>query len=99
MRKGFDGLCGLVSLHMGQDPSSGEVFIFINKRRNQIKILHWEQGGFVLYHKRLERGTFEKIDFDENLKSCQIPWSSLVMLTEGVSMKNIRNRERYKIEK
>ena len=99
MRKGFDGLCGLVCSQMGQDPSSGEVFIFINKRRNQVKILHWEQGGFVLYYKRLERGTFEKIDFDESGKSCQISWSSLVMLVEGVSMKNIKKRERYKIEK
>jgi hypothetical protein len=99
MRKGFDGLCGLVTSQFARDPASGEVFIFINKRRNQLKVLHWEQGGFVMYFKRLERGTFEQIIFDENQKCYQILWTQLVMLVEGVSMKNIKKRERYKIEK
>lgn len=96
MRKGFDGLYGLVVGELRRDPATGEVYIFINKRRNQLKILHWEQGGFVLYFKRLERGTFEQIVFDENQKSYQVSWTQLVMLVEGVSIKNIKKRERYK---
>ena len=59
MRKGFDGLCGLVHTEIGRRPVSGEVFIFVYLQREKIKMLHWKQGGFVLYYKRLERGTFE----------------------------------------
>jgi transposase len=59
MRKSFDGLCGLVSGRLGQSPMSGDVFIFINKPRNRIKLLRWEAGGFVLFYKRLESGMFE----------------------------------------
>lgn len=59
MRMGYDGLCGLVTGRIGRDPMCGDVFIFINKPRNRIKLLRWEQGSFVLFYKRLENGTFE----------------------------------------
>lgn len=59
MRKSFDGLSGLVRSVLLCDPLSGDIFIFLNARRNQIKLLAWEQDGFAVYHKRLERGTFE----------------------------------------
>ena len=59
MRKSFDGLCGLVASGMKRDPLSGEVFVFINRRRTHIKLLVWDRSGFVLYYKRLEEGTFE----------------------------------------
>jgi len=48
MRKGFDGLCGLVHTELGRRPEGGEVFIFVNRQRDKIKLLHWEEGGFVL---------------------------------------------------
>jgi len=95
MRKGFDGLYGLVIGELRRDPATGEVYIFINKRRNQLKILHWEQGGFVLYYKRLERGTFETLSFNETEKCFNITWPQLVMLIEGISTKNIVKRKRY----
>lgn len=66
MRKSFDGLSGLVRSVLLCDPLSGDIFIFLNARRNQIKLLAWEQDGFAVYHKRLERGTFELPD-----ASCQ----------------------------
>src|SRR3954470_3129131 len=59
MRKGFDSLSGMVSKHMKLSALSGSVFIFVNKRRNQLKLLLWEGDGFSLYHKRLEQGTYE----------------------------------------
>jgi len=59
MRKGFDGLCGIVQSQLGKSALTGEVFIFLNRRRNQVKLLLWEGDGFSLYHKRLERGTYE----------------------------------------
>ena len=58
MRKSFNGLSGLGRAGLGRDPASGEVFVFLNRRRTLLKLLHWESGGFVLYYKRLEQGTF-----------------------------------------
>ena len=58
MRKSFDGLCGLIRSQTEKNPASGEVFVFLNRSRTLLKLLHWEHGGFVLYYKRLEQGTF-----------------------------------------
>ena len=64
MRKGFDGLSGLVTNSMGCDPLNGSVYIFINRSRNRMKMLVYEQGGFMLYYKRLAQGCFERIESD-----------------------------------
>ena len=93
MRKAFDGLCGLVTNQIKRNPASGEVFIFINKTRDKIKLLHWEQTGFTIYYKRLEKGTFEIPKFDG--LAGQIHWPELVMIIEGISIKNIQKRKRF----
>jgi len=95
MRKSFDGLSGLVQSKLHRNPMSGEVFIFISRRRNTIKLLHWEQGGFVLYYKRLEQGTFEIPKFNAETSGYQIRWSDLMMMVEGISIRNIKHRKRY----
>jgi len=95
MRKGFDSLCGLVESQMKRNPLSGEVFIFINKPRNKVKLLHWEPGGFVLYYKRLETGTLELPGLPQGQMSYQLNWSTLVMIIEGISIRNIIKRKRY----
>jgi len=95
MRKSFDGLCGLVSGRLGQSPMSGEVFIFINKPRNRIKLLRWEAGGFVLFYKRLESGTFELPASKSGAFSCQIDYGELAMIVTGISMKNLLKRKRF----
>ena len=59
MRKGFDGLSGLVVTALGSDPLSGDVFIFVNRRRDRIKLLVWDRSGFMIFYKRLETGSFE----------------------------------------
>ena len=58
MRKSFDGLSGIVTTGMGKDVLSGDVYVFIGKSRDKSKLLVWEKAGFVLYYKRLEKGTF-----------------------------------------
>jgi len=58
MRKSFDTLADLVKFELGQDPLSGDAFVFIGKRRNRLKVLFWEESGFWLCAKRLEQGTF-----------------------------------------
>ncbi|MGB3063042.1 IS66 family insertion sequence element accessory protein TnpB [Sphingobacterium thalpophilum] len=92
MRKSFDGLCGLVSSGMQRQATSGEVFVFLNRSRTHVKLLHWEQDGFVLYYKRLERGTFLAPD----TKNSELSWSDLVLMVEGIQVvKSIQKRRFY----
>ena len=97
MRKGFDALCGEVRRGMGRDPISGEVFIFYNSTRTRLKLLHWERGGFVIYHKRFERGILTLPRLDAERGGYRITWRELVLMVEGVSLERIRPRKRYNI--
>ena len=93
MRKSFDGLCGLVISGMQRQPTSGEVFVFLNRSRTHIKLLHWEHGGFVLYYKRLEQGTFGP----PALKKGELAWSDLVLLVEGIQVVKSVQKKRYSL--
>ena len=95
MRKSFDALCGVVQSELKRNPMSGEVFLFVNRRRNQVKLLHWEHGGFVMYYKRLESGNFEIPLAGSGL----LTWPALVMMIEGVSLKGIKMRKRFSFKK
>ena len=95
MRKGFDSLCGLIHTGLQGNPLSGDVFIFINKRRDSVKLLRWDDTGFILYYKRLEKGTFEIPLMKEGDGSCRLQWSQLVMMIEGISFKDVRHRKRF----
>jgi len=95
MRKSFDGLCGIVSSKLGFNPMSGDLFIFINRQRNRIKLLRWEAGGFVLFYKRLEKGTFELPQHKKEGLSQRIDYSELVMIITGISLKYARKRRRF----
>lgn len=97
MRKGFDGLSGLVYNELNRSPLSGEVFVFINKPRNRIKLLHWEYGGFTLYYKRLEKGRLELPSGGE--KSLQMSWTDLLLMIEGVELKSIKKLPRFSLKK
>ena len=91
MRKSFDGLSGLIRTGLNRDPLSGDVFVFINRRRTHIKLLVWDRNGFVLFYKRLERGTFEIPH------PGQLSWHQLVLMLEGISLKTVRYRRRYSV--
>lgn len=93
MRKGYDGLSGLVREQLRRDPLSGEIFVFISKRRNHLKLLLWEGDGFALYSKRLEAGTFELPQGVEN--SVEIKSSALVFILEGVKLSSVKLRRRF----
>jgi transposase len=96
-RKGFDGLSGLVRNELERNPASGEVYVFINRRRNRIKLLHWQQGGFVLYYKRLEKGTIALPELGTDARSYQLNWPDLVMMIEGISIEKAVRHPRYRI--
>ena len=97
MRNGINGLSGIIRNQLQRDPLSGEVFIFISKSRHSLKLLHWERGGFVLYQKRLEVGTFELPIYDKEQSSYKLEWRVLVMLIEGIKIKRTYMRKRYEI--
>jgi len=95
LRKGFDGLSGIVRNELLRDPLSGDVFIFINRRRNLLKLLVWDQSGFVIYYKRLESGTFEVPARKNGSKSIVVGREELVMILEGISLEKVKRRKRY----
>ena len=97
MRKGFDALCGEVRRGMGRDPLSGEVFIFYNSNRTRLKLLHWERGGFVIYHKRFDRGILTLPRLNAERGGYRVTWRELVLMVEGVELQRIRPRKRYDI--
>lgn len=93
MRKSFDGLCGLISSVMQQRATNGEVFVFLNRNRTHIKLLHWEKGGFVLYYKRLESGTFAA----PHVKNKEFTYSDLVLMIEGIQVVKSIQKKRYSL--
>lgn len=95
MRKSFHTLSGIVTDAMGADPCNGDVYIFMNKARNRIKLSHWEPGGTVLYSKLLEAGTFGRPShMDEDAISGNIEWRDLVLIVEGIIEKPDSRRQR-----
>lgn len=93
MRKGIDSLCGMVRNELGKDPLSGELFIFFCRQRRRVKILLWDEDGFVLYQKRLERGTFEMPE--GNTAHQDISAGQLNLILSGVNLKKVSHRPRY----
>lgn len=97
MRIGVNGMCGKVR-SAGLNPTSGDVFIFVGKTRNVMKILHWERGGYVMYYKRLEQGRFHpRIFLKETFGFRSIRWDELVLLIEGISPR-VARRRRYETD-
>jgi transposase len=94
LRKGFDGLSGIVRQEFRADPLDGSLFLFVNRRRDRLKILHFDGTGFWLYYKLLEAGTFEVIASEG--KCAQLDSTQLAMLLGGVSLATAKRRKRYR---
>lgn len=85
LRKGVDSLCGAVR-SCQLDPLNGDVYVFSNRSRTVLKLLHWEGGGYALYYKRLSKGRFHpKIFLRQGIGFRSIRWDELVLLMEGIS--------------
>ncbi len=101
MRKSFDGLLGMAREYLGQDPLSGHLFLFLNRRRDRAKILFWERDGLVIWYKRLEAGTFQKLDpaASADRKSGQagleLTATDLALLLTSVDVTTAQRRKRY----
>jgi hypothetical protein len=96
MRKGFDSLCGIISSQMQLNALSGAIYIFINKRRNQLKLLLWEGDGLSLYYKRLESGTYERPQMEDGSTGCMIAPQQLQFILQGVALQKIQYRKRFR---
>ncbi len=96
MRKGINGLSGIVREEFQSDPTDGSLFVFINRRRDRMKLLYFEGGGFWLYYRVLEAGTFEELKSEAGSAGLQIDATQLSMLLAGVSLNaSGRRRKRY----
>ncbi len=96
MRKSFNGLTALTADVIKQDPLSGHLFVFRNRRENLVKILYWDRTGFCLFHKRLEQGTFRFPRPDQYTVSSEIDAAELMLILEGIDLSNAKRRKRYR---
>lgn len=94
MRRSFDGLSALVKHHLGDDPLSGHLYAFINKRRTQIKILGFDRTGYVIWSKRLEQGRFV-VDRRFGEPKRRLSFAQLQCLLEGIEVENARRYKRF----
>ena len=101
MRKSFYSLSGIVTEKMGKDVQEGDAFIFINKSLTNMKILHAEYGGLVIYNMRLESGTFRlsDIDCEDSSASLSINWSELTLIVHGISPSETKRAPRWSPKK
>ncbi|ATB48763.1 MULTISPECIES: IS66 family insertion sequence element accessory protein TnpB [Myxococcaceae] len=96
LRRSFDGLSNEVREVLAKDPLSGHVFVFLNRRKNQVKLLLWTRGGFTLVHKRLERGTFTfPSQVALGATSIELDVHELAMLLEGIDVQRARTSQRW----
>lgn len=94
MRKSYDGLCGCVEEKLHEDPLSGHLFVFFNRRANQVKILVWDRTGFCIYGKRLSRGRFSYQSAEP-----EIDFARLLLVLEGIDLSGSRQRRRFMLKK
>ena len=98
LRKSFNGLSALVEGSFGMDAMSGDLFIFLNRRATQVRILFWDRDGYCVLMKRLEEGTFRRVKTAEGPDTIEIDAGELAMLLEGIDAQGVRRRKRYKRE-
>lgn len=96
LRYGFDGLAAATRTVIEQSPTSGHVFVFLNRRRNRIKVLVWDRTGYLLVYKRLERGTFHLPAQPElGKRHVEIDSGELSLMLEGLDLRGARRRPRW----
>jgi len=97
MRKGFDALSGLVQQHMQANVLNGGVYIFVNRKRNQIKLLSWEGDGLAVYYKRLEKGAYELPSISPGSTSATIDVLQLQLILQGIVLNSVKKKVRFSL--
>jgi transposase len=93
MRKSYDGLSALVKNTLHEDPASGHVFVFINRKRTQMKVLYFDRSGYCVWSKRLEQGRFQYRS--SGAYKVALDWTQLKLILEGIELKNTRQYKRF----
>ena len=97
MRRGFNGLQGQVIQTLQEDPLSGHLFLFINRRGDRLKALYWDGDGLAIWYKRLEKGNFQRPLVEAGHPKVEIRSDELAMLLGGVDLSNIKRRKRFSL--
>ena len=96
MNYSFDRLMGRAEEIFDQDPTSGHLFLFLNRNRDRLKILFWDRDGFCIVYKRLEVGTFQMLTTTNDAEGLELEYSQLVKLLGGLDLRTGRRRRRYR---
>lgn len=96
MRKSFDGLLALAQEQLARDVLEGGLFVFVNRRRDRVKLLWWDGDGLAIFYKRLEAGTFQMPAGDAERGGVELDAAELSMLLSGVDFDSARRRKRYR---
>lgn len=100
LRKGFDGLSAAVMGVIGEDPASGHLFVFRNRRGDQIRVLFWDRTGYCIFAKRLAQGRFHlPTDVSPNARHVEVDAAELGLLLEGIELSDAQRRKRFRLVK
>lgn len=94
MRKSFHGLAALVKNKLKENALSGDLFIFVNRRLTLMKILYFDRNGYCIWYKKLEQGTFQTLE--KNEEKIPLDYTQLKLILEGIDLTSIQQRKRYK---
>ena len=97
MRKGFAGLSAMTQDVLKRDPYSGHLFVFLNRRRDRVKILYWDKSGYCLWYKRLEAGQFHLPASSLEQESMELEMGPLTLMLEGIDLSGARRRKRFSL--
>ena len=92
---GIDGLCHIVTSEAHMSPMNGDVYVFVNKSRKQVKILRWDTDGFLLYQKRLAKGKFEFPVFNEDTGCYELSWDTFYFIIRGIDSESTKWHSRF----
>ncbi len=96
MRRSLDGLAAMTREVLGEDPLSGHLFAFFNRRRDRVKILFWDRSGLCLYYKRLEKGVFHLSTLEHpERKRAEVEAAELALILEGIDLSGAKRRVRF----
>src|ERR1017187_1371630 len=95
MRKSFNGLHAIVQSEFGRDIRTGDVFVFLNRRLDRIKLIHWDRDGLAIWMKRLERGTFQRPQGAPSGAQVEMDATDLALLLSGIELASVKRRRRY----
>jgi transposase len=99
MRRSFDGLAAMARDLIRQDPLSGHLFVFFNRRRDRVKILFWDRTGLVLWYKRLEEGVFKlPVATSPRRTDVEMTWADVSLILEGIDLSGAKRQRRFSLE-